>query len=282
MPPRPLRLPFYRNAGGAGGETGAAGGDLAASQSSRASREIRGERPTGQLRGAPHRGPRAKSSSPRPGHTAPRAPASSARWPTTAPPARRPSPPGRGDRQRAAPASRLQVHGREPRAGSTWPCCRSRSSPVAARWSIATKGRAGGGPAPRSAGHPPCLPPPTLLRLLLPSRLPHARCARQPREDDRRAARSRFPVGEAPLKNYLAGLRGAQSPPRVGLGLAAAAHARQRGPRRRVPSPRTPFMGRVGGRFMGTALRQQRVTSRYTLHVALGWIWDLEVPAARG
>ena len=67
------------------------------------------------------------------------APASSARWPTTAPPAPRPSPPGRGDRQRAAPASRLQLLGREPRAGSTRPCCRSRSSPVAATWSIATK-----------------------------------------------------------------------------------------------------------------------------------------------
>ena len=104
----------------------------------------------GQLRGAHHRGPRAGSSSPRPGRAAPRAPASSAHWPTAAPPARRPSPPKRGDRQRADPAGRLQVHGREPRAGSTWPCCRSRSSPVAVRWSIATKRRAQRWPSPVS------------------------------------------------------------------------------------------------------------------------------------
>ena len=162
-----------------------------------------------------------------------------------APPARRPSPPGRRDRQPAAPAGRLQVHGREPRAGSTWPCCRSRSSPLAARWSIATKRRAGGRPAPRSAGDPAWLRPPTPRRSAAPVPVAgfHSSAGPPAREDGRRAARSRFRAGEAPLMDYLAVLRGARSPPRVGLGLAAAPHTPQGGPRRRVPSPPTPPCG---------------------------------------
>ena len=230
----------------------------------------------GQLRGAHHRGPRAGWSSPRPGRAAPRAPASSAHWPTTAPPARRPSPPGRGDRQRAAPAGRLQVHGREPRAGSAWPCCRSRSSPVAARWSIATKRRAGGWPAPRPAGHPAWLPPPTPRQSAAPVPVAgfHTSAGPPAREDGRRAARSRFRAGEAPLMDYLAVLRGARSPPRVGLGLAAGPHTPQRGPRRRVPSPPTPPCGACRRRACSRWPRSER-----QIQPRRPGIWAVEVAA---
>ena len=95
-PPRPLRLPFYRNAGGAAENLAAGAMSWRASRRGHRVRSAESDR-HGQLPGAHHRGPRAGSSSPRPGHTAPHAPASSARWPTAAPPARRPSPPGRGD-----------------------------------------------------------------------------------------------------------------------------------------------------------------------------------------
>ena len=140
MPPRPLRLPFYRNAGAAG--------EKPAPQtvtSWRASRRRHRVRSAGSdrhtpPRGAHHHGPPAGSSSPRPRRTATRAPASTARRPTTAPPAQRPSPPRRGDTQSTAPAGRLQVHRRKAQAGSAWPPFRSRSSPVPARWSIATNG----------------------------------------------------------------------------------------------------------------------------------------------
>ena len=120
MPPRPLRLPFYRNAGGAGEKP--APQAVVYWQASRREHRVRSAESDrhGQLRGAHHRGPRAELSSPRPGHTATRRPASSADQPTSAPPAPRPSPPSRGDRQPAAPTSRLQDHRREPREGSAW------------------------------------------------------------------------------------------------------------------------------------------------------------------
>jgi len=152
MPPRPPRLPFYRNAGGAGEKP--APQAVIWWQASRRGQRVRsaGSGRRGQPPGAHHCGPRARSSSPQPGHTGTHAPASSARRPTAAPPAPRPSPPRRRDRQSAGPPGRFQDHGREPHAGSAWPPCRSRSSPLAASWSTATTLLAGRLPAPRSAG----------------------------------------------------------------------------------------------------------------------------------
>ncbi len=213
-------------------ETGSAGGGLLASQSSRASREIRGERPTWPATG---------SSPPR---TARRI-VFTATWAycdacagvisgladkcasSAATLASRP-----WRYAASGPSEPLQVHGREPRAGSTSPSHRSRSSPVAARWSIATKGRAGDRSAPRPAGHPPWLRPPTPRQSSAPVVGFHTSAGPPARGDDRRAPRSRFPAGEAPLMDYLAVLRGARWPPRVGLGLAAGPHTPQRGPRR--------------------------------------------------
>jgi hypothetical protein len=190
MPPRPLRLPFYRNAGGAGEKP--APEAVICWQASRRERRVRSAESDrhAQLQGAHHRGPRAESSSPPPGHTEPRAPASSARWPTAAPPARRLSPPGRGGRQRAVPASRLQVRGPEPGAGSAWSRCRSPSSPLAAGWSIATKRRTGSRPVPRSAGGRAWLRAPTPRRSAAP--VPSPVFNRPPVHSTRRAPRLRY------------------------------------------------------------------------------------------
>ena len=251
-PPRPLRLPFYRN----GGRAGEKPAPPAAVwwQASRPGHRVRsaGSDGHGQLRGAHHRGPRAESSSPRPAHTATRGPASSTRWPTTAPPVQRPSPPSSRGRQRAAPTSRLQVHRREPRADSASPCCRSRSSPLAATWSIATK-RACRPRAGPSTCSPPSLPTSTNATPVFCSRRGfHTPAgARQPREDDRRAARSRFPVGEAPLKNYLA-LRGAHDP---GYGRSRSLRRRSlaRFPRARLLRRRAVVRREPAGRHFAIA-----------------------------
>ena len=149
----------------------------------------------GQLRGAHHRGPRAGWSSPRPGRAAPRGPASSAHWPTAAPPARRPSPPGRGDRQSAAPAGRPQ---------SPWPGAASRLGPAVLPISVITsrgqvvhchqKGAGGGRPAPRCCSRP-CLATPTNATPVFapaPAAGFHSSAGPTAREDGRRATRSRF------------------------------------------------------------------------------------------
>ena len=194
MPPRPLRLPFYRNAGGVG-EKPAPLRVISRQASCRGHRVRSAESDRhGQPRVAHHRGPPAESSSPRPGRTPPRAPASSAGQPRNAPPARRPSPPGHGDRQRACPASRLQVHRREPRAGSTWPCCRSRSSLIAASWSTATKAALAGGQPPDLLATLAWLRPPTSRRAAAPVPLARFRTSAGPPPCGDRRHRARLLV----------------------------------------------------------------------------------------
>jgi len=146
MPPRPLRLPFYRNGGGAGDKPA----PLAVIwwQASRRGHRVRsaGSDPHAQLRGAHHHGPRAELSSPRPGHSATRGPASSADQPTSAPPARRPPQTAHhAALQRVEGAERAiervpglgmpEVWGRSPTSASTttagtWPTRRSSGTPT--------------------------------------------------------------------------------------------------------------------------------------------------------
>jgi hypothetical protein len=73
-----------------------------------------------------------------PVRTAPRPPPLSTVPPPAAAPARRCTPPARQDRRPAGPVGR-QDPGRWPQAGLARLSCRCRSSPLAARWSTATK-----------------------------------------------------------------------------------------------------------------------------------------------
>ena len=131
---------------------------------------------------------------------------------------------------------------------------RSRSSPVAASWSIATKGQAGSWPAPRPAGHPPWPRPPTPRQSSAPVSGFHTSAGPTARENDRRAARSRFPAGQAPPMDYLA------VPPGRSTDSARRVRARRRAsyPSTRAATPRSfpsyaPFRCVSATRLLATA-----------------------------